>query len=183
MINRRAPPSFFSPFMPNYELSRYLSSSLNSNTENQAIGCHHITHSTIYNDKSTMVSFPAATNKKILIVDDEQDIARFFKVALERAGFIVNVFNDPLESLSNYKAGEYDLLLLDIKMPQMNGFELYDRIKQIDDKVRVCFITAFEEYYDEFKKLFPYLEKECFIRKPVGVQELIRNVKSQLNYN
>lgn len=119
-----------------------------------------------------------------MIVDDEQDIARFLKIALERAGFSVDVFNDPLESLSKYKVGAYSLLLLDIKMPQMNGFELYDRIKQIDDKVKVCFVTAFEEYYDEFKKQFPYLEeKECFIRKPVGIQDLIRNVKSQLEYN
>jgi two-component SAPR family response regulator len=75
-------------------------------------------------------------------------------------------------------------LLLDIKMPQMNGFELYDKIKHIDDKVKVCFVTAIEEYYDEFKKLFPYLEeKECFIRKPVGVEDLIRKVKSQLNHS
>jgi len=71
---------------------------------------------------------------------------------------MVDVFNNPLESLSSYKAGAYDLLLLDIKMPQMSGFELYDKIKHIDEKVKVCFITAFEEYYDEFKKQFPYLE-------------------------
>jgi len=69
---------------------------------------------------------------------------------------MVDVFNNPLESLSSYKAGAYDLLLLDIKMPQMSGFELYDKIKNIDEKVKVCFITAFEEYYDEFKKKFLY---------------------------
>ena len=69
-------------------------------------------------------------------------------------------------------------------MPQISGFELYDKIKHIDDKVKICFITAFEEYYDEFKKQFPYLEEtECFIRKPVRVEDLIRKVKSQLNYN
>lgn len=126
----------------------------------------------------------ADTNKRILIVDDEQDIARLFKIALEGVGFIVDVFNDPLESLSSYNVGTYDLLLLDIKMPQMNGFELYDKIKHIDDKVKICFITAIEEYYDEFKKQFPYLEeRECFIRKPVGVEDLIRKVKSQLNHS
>lgn len=69
-------------------------------------------------------------------------------------------------------------------MPQMSGFELYNKIKEIDDKVRVCFITAFEEYYDEFKKLFPHLkEAECYIRKPVGMEDLIRIVKSHLNSN
>ena len=127
---------------------------------------------------------PIEGKNRILIVDDEQDIAKLFKVALERAGFVADVFNDPLESLSSYRIGVYDLLLLDIKMPQMSGFELYNNIKQIDDKVKVCFMTAFEEYYDEFKKQFPHLkETECFIRKPVGVEDLIRKVKSQMNYN
>jgi CheY-like chemotaxis protein len=142
-----------------------------------------VTHSTIAIDKSTIPS-PAAKSKRILIVDDEQDIAKLFKVALERAGFVTDVFNDPLESLSSYRIGAYDLLLLDIKMPQMSGFELYNKIKQIDDEVKVCFMTAFEEYYDEFKKQFPHLKEiECFIRKPVGVEDLIRKVKSQMNYS
>ena len=74
-------------------------------------------------------------------------------------GFIVDISNDPVKSLSSYKAGVYDLLLLDIRMPKMSGFELYDKIKEIDDNVNVCFITAFEEYYDEFRKRFPYSDK------------------------
>jgi DNA-binding response OmpR family regulator len=82
-------------------------------------------------------------------VDDEVDIVNTFRLALECAGFIVDVFDDPVESLSTYKAGAYDLLLLDMRMPQMSGFELFDKIKEIDDKVNVCFITAYEEYYDE----------------------------------
>ena len=107
-----------------------------------------------------------------------------FKLAPEQAGFIVDVYNDPLKPLSDYRAGKYDLILLDIKMPAMSGFQLYNKIKEIDDNVTVCFITAFEEYYDEFKKRFPYSdETECFIRKPVGIEELIRKVKSSLNYN
>ena len=120
-------------------------------------------------------------NKRILIVDDEEDIAYCFKIALECAGFIVDTFNDPIKSLSAYKAGAYDLLLLDIKMPRMGGFELYDKIKAIDYKVNVCFITAYEEYYDEIKKRFPHSEKtEWFIRKPIGMEALIRTVKSHL---
>jgi len=136
---------------------------------------------------STAKSFTptgASNNKRILIVDDEEDIAWCFKIALECAGFIVDIFNDPIKSLSSYKAGAYDLLLLDIKIPQMNGFELYDKIKGIDDKVDICFITAFEEYYDEIKKRFPHSEKtEWFIRKPIGIEVLIRKVKSRLNYD
>jgi DNA-binding response OmpR family regulator len=133
---------------------------------------------------TTKSSSSGTRNKRILIVDDEEDIAYCFKIALECAGFIVDMFNDPIKSLSSYKAGAYDLLLLDIKMPQMNGFELYDKIKEIDDKVDVCFITAFEEYYDEIKKRFPHSEKtEWFIRKPIGIEALIRKVKSRLNYD
>ncbi|MGH9923837.1 MAG: response regulator [Nitrososphaeraceae archaeon] len=122
-------------------------------------------------------------SKRIFIVDDEVDIANTFKLALECAGFIVDVFNDPMKSLSAYKAGAYDLLLLDIRMPRMSGFELYDKIKEIDDKVNVCFVTAYEEYYEEIKKRFPHSEKiEWFIRKPIGIEELVKKVKSRLNY-
>jgi CheY-like chemotaxis protein len=91
------------------------------------------------------------------------------------------MYNDPLESLSNYRTGKYDLLLLDIKMPHLNGLELYKRIRQIDDKTKVCFMTVFEEYYNEFKRTFSDLhEKECFIRKPIGMNELIKIVQSHL---
>jgi DNA-binding response OmpR family regulator len=72
-----------------------------------------------------------------MIVDDELDIARLFVISLERNGFVVAVFNDPLSALSNYKAGLYDLLLLDIRMPNMNGFELYQKVKSIDDEAIV----------------------------------------------
>jgi len=164
LINYRT-TSFFSPFLPNYEFSGCLfhTFTLDAASANQVGDYHSITHSSIADGDKSKIPSSDDTNKRIMIVD---------------------VFNDPLESLSSYKAGAYDLLLLDIKMPQMSGFELYDKIKYIDDKVKVCFITAFEEYYDEFKKQFSYLEeKECFIRKPVGVGDLIRKVKSQLNFN
>jgi CheY-like chemotaxis protein len=122
--------------------------------------------------------------KRILIVDDDQDIALFYKMALERAGFVVDVFSDPLKSFSNYRTGVYDLILLDVRMPQMSGFELYSKIKGIDDGVKVCFITAFEDYHNEFKKLFPHLdESECYVRKPITMQDLIRIVKSRVEYD
>ena len=102
---------------------------------------------------------------RIMIVDDEQDIARLFAIGLEDNGFIVDVFTDPLSALSNYKPGHYDLLLLDIRMPSMNGFELYQKIKDIDDKAQVCFITAHEESLNDFRRLFPSLEEfDCFVR-------------------
>lgn len=70
------------------------------------------------------------------------DITLLYKTGLEKNGFLVDAFNDPFEALFSFKAGKYDLLLLNIKMPKMNGFELYREIQKIDDKVKVCFITA-----------------------------------------
>ncbi|MGC1927959.1 MAG: response regulator [Candidatus Nitrosopolaris sp.] len=122
--------------------------------------------------------------KRILIVDDDMDIANLYKLSLEDEGFVVNAFNDPLLALSNYRAETYEMLLLDVKMPQMSGFELYQKVKQIDDKVKVCFITAFEEYHSEFKKLFPKSrEPDCVIMKPIELRNLTKIVKSQLDHN
>jgi CheY-like chemotaxis protein len=121
---------------------------------------------------------------RIMIVDDEKDIARLFAISLEQSGFIVDVFNDPLSALSNYKAGLYELLLLDIRMPGMNGFELYQKIKGIDDKAQVCFITAYEESLSDFRRLFPNLEDvDCFVRKPVEIYNLVKIVKSKIAHN
>lgn len=134
------------------------------------------------NTPNSQVNPYESSNKRILIVDDDVDIARFFKLALERAGFITEVSSNPLSALANYKKGAYDLLLLDINMPQMTGFELYKKISKIESEVKVCFITAFEEYYSEFRKEFPNLnELKCYIKKPVGMDYLINAVKSRLD--
>jgi YesN/AraC family two-component response regulator len=74
----------------------------------------------------------------------------------------------------------YDLLLIDIKMPKMNGFELYKKIMKIDSRPKVCFMTAFEIYYDEFRRVFPNLSVKCFIRKPIAVKDLVKQVRSEL---
>ena len=122
-------------------------------------------------------------SKRILIVDDDVDIANLYKLSLERDGFSVEIFNDPLLALSRYKAGAYDLLLLDIHMPRMNGFKLYQEIlsRHSDNCMKVCFITAFEEYDKQFKELFPGLdEADCFIRKPIALKALTKKVRSRL---
>jgi len=82
--------------------------------------------------------------RRILLIDDERDITFAFRTSLEDKGFIVDSFNDPQEAVSNFKAGFYDLLLIDVKMPKTNGFELYQEIEKVDNKAKVCFITAFE---------------------------------------
>ena len=118
--------------------------------------------------------------KKILIVDDEADITFTLKEGIEKSGsFSVDTYNDPQLALSNYKSGYYDLLIIDIRMPSMTGFELYRKIREIDSKVTVCFITAYETYYEKFRQeFFPFEEIKGFIRKPIQVEDLERFVKA-----
>src|SRR5919205_2081697 len=115
--------------------------------------------------------------KTILIVDDEHDIVSYLKLSLEDNGFVVDSFNDPVLAVDNFRKRSYSLLILDIKMPKMNGFELYTKIKKIDDKVRVCFMTALTELqeYEPFRKeVFPEEGKRYFIQKPVRNEEVVR---------
>ncbi|MFL6455769.1 MAG: response regulator [Nitrososphaeraceae archaeon] len=135
------------------------------------------------NNDDVLTNARSNSQNRIMIVDDEHDIARLFAVSLERSGFVVDVFNDPLSALSDYKAGLYDLLLLDIRMPSMSGLELYQKIKDIDDKAKVCFITAYEESQNDLKKLFPNLEEvDCFVRKPIEMHNLVKIVKSRVKH-
>ena len=121
-------------------------------------------------------------NNRILIVDDENDINLLFKMVLEDNGFKVDTFNDPLIALQNFTAGAYDLLLLDMLMPKMNGFELYQKMRMIDDKAKVCFLTASGINYEEFRKraLSIATTENCFISKPIENEELIKRVNEQL---
>jgi DNA-binding response OmpR family regulator len=96
-------------------------------------------------------------NNKILLVDNEPDIA--FKIGLEDNGFIVDTFNDPQIASANFKDGLYDLLLLDIKMPKMTGIEFYQQMKEIDKKVKVCFMTAFDINKEDIKAAIPTLKE------------------------
>lgn len=115
--------------------------------------------------------------KRILAVDDEPDLNKLCSLALEYHGFKVDTFDDPQEALSNYKSDYYDLVILDIKMPKMDGFELYDEIKKKDPQAKICFLTASELYYEEFrKKEYHAIDKSLFIRKPIENEELLKAV-------
>ena len=118
--------------------------------------------------------------KKILVVDDEPDITSTIKTGLENKGFDVQSYNEPLKALSEFKPDLYDLLLIDIRMPKMNGFELYREIKKKSNDVKICFFTAFEVYYEEFRKMFPNLEVKCFIRKPITINDLVAHINSEI---
>jgi CheY-like chemotaxis protein len=123
--------------------------------------------------------------KKIMLVDDEADILWLFKMILESdARLKVDSFADPIVALEKFRSGLYDLLLIDIAMPKMNGFELYDKIRELDDRVKVCFLTASEMYYEEIRKeAFPDLDTNCFIRKPIANEDLIQRVKDILSHS
>lgn len=114
---------------------------------------------------------------KILIVDDEDDITLSFKRILEIHGFEVDVFNDSTLALSKFKANYYDIALLDIKMPYIDGFDLYKKIKEIDNIIRVCFLTASEAYYQQFReKDYHKLNRDLFIQKPIEIEELLKRI-------
>ena len=114
-----------------------------------------------------------ATMKTVLVVDDEPDVKLALKTALEENGFEVNAYDDPVIALDNFRKGTYDLLILDIKMPKMHGFELYREIRKIDDHVKICFLTAGEMYYGAYADIF---NENQFIRKPIENKELVSMV-------
>ena len=123
--------------------------------------------------------------KRIFLVDDDYDHTITFKVGLEHAGFEVDAYNDSTIALSNFKPDYYDLLLIDIKMPKIDGLELYERIRKVDDKVKVWFITAYELYYKTLAEVSSKLKEEKildrFIQKPIEINNLVKQIKSELD--
>ena len=114
-------------------------------------------------------------NNKILLVDDEYDIALAFSLGLQSNGFSVDMFTSPFEALSNLKVNFYNLALLDIKMQEMNGLELAQKIKDKDKKIKICFITAFDLNYQRVKEY-----SECIIKKPISIDDLIKKIKMEI---
>jgi len=115
------------------------------------------------------------------VVDDEPDIRETIRRGLEVEGFLVDSSGDPEEALALFRPGAYDLAILDIRLPKMNGFQLFREIRSVDPRIRVCFITAFEVYYDEFKKVFPKIHVSCFVRKPVSIKKLAEIIREELS--
>jgi DNA-binding response OmpR family regulator len=123
-----------------------------------------------------------AKKYRVMIVDDEQDITTIFKIGLENNQFVVTTFNDPVEALSEFRPGLFDLLILDIRMPGINGFQLYRKIRDVDNKVKVCFLTAFDESRGEFRTSFPFLDEvKCYLKKPITVRDLVKRLSDLAN--
>jgi two-component system, OmpR family, response regulator ChvI len=122
-------------------------------------------------------------NNRILLVDDEPDITLAFSMGLEDSGFVVDAFNDSLLALEAFKENKsYTLALLDIKMPKMNGFELCNEMRKVNDKVKVCFVTAFDIQKDEedLKAVATLNEKPVIIRKPITIDDLVKRVRATI---
>jgi CheY-like chemotaxis protein len=102
------------------------------------------------------------------------------KFGLEGRGFSVDAYNNPLDALSEFKPGMYDASILDIRMPQMTGFELCRRLKKIDPTLRVCFLTAFDIYQKEFDTMFPDLKADALLRKAVSLNQLVKTLRDLL---
>jgi DNA-binding response OmpR family regulator len=120
--------------------------------------------------------------KKILAVDNEPDMTTILKRALEPAGFTVDTFNDPILALDNFKPNIYDLVILDVMMPKMDGFELYNQFKKMDPEVKVCFLTASAETYRErlSKEKHCELHKDLFLEMPLPIKEIIAEIKRRI---
>ena len=123
----------------------------------------------------------ASAGRRILIVDDEDDITESLKRGLQRLGFSVDAYNDPAVALANFKSTKYDIAILDIRMPKLNGFELYREMKKIDGQTTFCFLTAFDIHQSEFEKVFPDMSVKTFLRKPISISLLATKLNEILD--
>jgi CheY-like chemotaxis protein len=128
-----------------------------------------------------LTNYPDRKNKRIVLVDDKPDIIYSVEKVLEDNGFVIDLYTNPTLAVSNSKPGLYNLLLFDIKMPDMDDFDLYEKMRKIDNNFKVCFLTVSSFFYEEYRRrlnAYPKLEKEkkCFIQKPCANAELIRTI-------
>ena len=123
---------------------------------------------------------PRGTKKKVLLVDDESDMGLIFKRILEKNNIVVDYHSSPLEALRNFKPNFYDLAILDIKMPQMNGTKLYIELRKLDQKMPVCSISAYEMTISELREILPDYITNCFMKKPIPKETLLTKVQQIL---
>lgn len=116
-------------------------------------------------------------SNRILLVDDEQDITTVLKEGLERNGFEVAAYNDPLRAIEQYRPNYYDHHILDIRMPGMSGFDLARQIWLNDSDAQVCFLSSFEIYEEEARRVFKDLNSTCFIKKPMTISALVSHLQ------
>ena len=155
-------------------------STMNNRIEERRKESYHDSSSSYYNTHKTRM-------KRIFLVDDDYDHTITFKMGLELAGFEVDAYNDSAKALSKFKPDYYDLLLIDIKMPKIDGFELYEKISEIDNKVKVWFITAYETYHKVLKEVLSTSKGETspgpVIEKPIEIDKLVKQIRKELDWH
>lgn len=117
---------------------------------------------------------------RLLVVDDEKDIATVLRRGLEHAGMQVDAAHSPAQALQKFKERTYDMVLLDVRMPGMNGFALYQKMHDMKKDIKVCFLSAYDYEYCQEAKEELGLPGRCFIQKPVTFQHLVKAVKTEL---
>ena len=119
----------------------------------------------------------STNNKKIMIIDDDIDITNLFSIFLECNGYIVNAYTNPLEAFHNFRKNSHDLIILDLKMPIMDGMTLYHKIKEIDEQIIICFTTADKNYIQQLQKDIIDIDK-IVLYKPV----LLKDLKNKIDW-
>ena len=114
-----------------------------------------------------------------MIIDDDKDITNLFSIFLEYNGYIVDAYTNPIEAFNNFRKNSYDLIVLDLKMPKMDGMTLYKKIKERDDKVIMCFTTANKSYIQKLQKGIIDIDK-IVLYKPVLLKDLKNKIDSLL---
>ena len=122
---------------------------------------------------------------RILVIDDEPDIVQSIRSVLEKR-YDVDMITDPRKALDNFKAGSYDLVLLDYRMPNVNGFQLYRYLARVDPSLTICFMTAYEIFEikrekEDFEKLSPPVNANYIIKKPFTKQDLLEKIQQLLS--
>jgi DNA-binding response OmpR family regulator len=146
------------------------------------------TDSNLHRSQSIVSEKLSPFAKRILIVDDDPDITLTFKKGLEAENeksskifFKVELCNNPLQALSGFKPDYYDLILIDINMPIMDGIELSNKILELDVNVKICLVTAGEANVEVLRELYPLRSIGCFIKKPVTIDYLVSRIKAELD--
>jgi len=135
-----------------------------------------------YKDSGTRFATQIPKQKRILIIDDEADITMSLRAVLERYGFEINSYTDPVLAHKNFRSGQYDLAILDIRMPVFDGFLLYQKIRNTDSRIKICFLTATEYFHEQIRKEHGLgdFKQELFLRKPIEIEELVYTIKKLL---
>jgi len=118
-----------------------------------------------------------------MVIDDEKDVLAVVKRGLEYNGFLVDAFDNPVEAIATFSQKQpdyYDMVLLDVRMPQMTGYEVYRVMRQINKRLQICFMTAQESLEEDFGRIFPDDLLDCVVKKPTKLVNLVKFVTERL---